>query len=82
MGFSRQEYWSGLPFPTPGDLPDPGMEPASPALVGQLFTTEPPGKPLCVYLLLSRKVIEFICFTQGSISRPFKNNHLPWREFM
>ena len=44
MGFSRQEYWSGLPFSSPGD-PDPGIEPVSPALVGGLFTTEPPGKP-------------------------------------
>ena len=45
MGFPRQESWSGLPFPTPGDLPRPGIEPASPALVGRFFTTEPPGKP-------------------------------------
>ena len=44
MGFSRQEYWSGLPFLTPGDLPDPGTELASPALAGGLFTAEPPGK--------------------------------------
>ena len=43
MGFSRQEYWSGLPFPSPGDLPDPGIEPASPALIGGFFTAEPPG---------------------------------------
>ena len=42
--FSRQEYWSGLPFPSPGDLPDPGMEPMSSALAGEFFTTEPPGK--------------------------------------
>ena len=39
MGFPRQEYWSGLPFPPPGDLPDPGIEPASPVLVGVFFTT-------------------------------------------
>ena len=45
MGFPRQEYWSGLPCPPPGDLPDPGIEPASPALAGRFFTTEPPGKP-------------------------------------
>ena len=45
-GISRQEYWSGLPFPFPGDLPNPGMEPISPALTGRFFTTEPPGKPL------------------------------------
>ena len=46
MVFPRQEYWNGLPFPSPGDLPNPGMEPRSPALAGELFTTEPPGKPL------------------------------------
>ena len=45
MEFSRQEYWSGLPFPTPGDLPDPGIEPASPALAGGFFTAEPLWKP-------------------------------------
>ena len=45
MELSRQEYWSGLPFPPPGDLPDPGIEPVSPALAGGFFTTEPPGKP-------------------------------------
>ena len=45
MGFPRQKYWTALPFPTPRDLPDPGMKPASPALTGGLFTTEPPGKP-------------------------------------
>ena len=45
MGFSRQEHWSGLPFPPPGDLPDSGIKPASPALAGGFFTTEPPGKP-------------------------------------
>ena len=45
MGFPRQEYWSGLPLPSPGDLPDPGIEPTYPALAGELFTTEPPGKP-------------------------------------
>ena len=45
MGFSRQEYPSGLPFPSPGDLPDPEFEPGSPALPGRFFTVEPPGKP-------------------------------------
>jgi len=45
----RQEYWSGVSFPPPGDLPDPGIEPsspASPALASRFFTTEPPGKPV------------------------------------
>ena len=45
MGFSRQEYWSGLPFPSPGDLPDPGIEPGSPTLQVDTLTSEPPGKP-------------------------------------
>ena len=45
MGFPRQEYWSGLPFPPPEDLPDPGIKPMSPALAGGFFTTELLGKP-------------------------------------
>ena len=52
MGFSRQDYWSGLPFPSPGDLPNPGIEPGSPALEAGTLTSEPPGKPwveLCVH---------------------------------
>ena len=44
MEFPRQEYWNGLPFPTPVDLPDLGIEPASPALASRFFTTVPPGK--------------------------------------
>ena len=43
MGFSRQEYWSGLPFPSPRDLPDPGIEPGSPNLEAGTLTSEPPG---------------------------------------
>ena len=45
MEFSRQEYCSGLPFPSAGDLHEPGIKPGSPALPGRFFTTEPPGKP-------------------------------------
>ena len=45
MTFPRQEYWSGLPFPFPGNLPNPGIEPTSPVLAGRFFTTELPGKP-------------------------------------
>ena len=45
MQFSKHEYWSGLPFPPPGDLPHPEMEPTSAALAGRFFTTVPPGKP-------------------------------------
>ena len=45
MGFSRQEYWSGLPFPSPGDLSNPGIKPRSPTLQTDILTSEPPGKP-------------------------------------
>ena len=44
LGFSRQEYWSGLPFPSPGDLPNPGIEPGSPVLQADTLPSEPPGK--------------------------------------
>ena len=53
MGFPRQEYWRRLPFPTPGDLPNPGIEPTSlvsPALAGRAFTTVPPRKPLFSFM--------------------------------
>ena len=56
MGLFRQEYWSGLPFPPPGGLPDTEVEPASsvpPALKGGFFTTEPSGKPIIQYLSLT-----------------------------
>ena len=46
IGFSWQEYWSGLPFPSPGDLPNPGIEPGSPAFQADTLTSEPPGKPI------------------------------------
>ena len=46
MGFSRQEYWSGLPFPSPGDLSHPGLEPRSSTLQADALTSAPPGKPL------------------------------------
>ena len=45
MEFSIQEFWSGLPFPSPGDLPNPGIEPGSPALQADSLPSEPPGKP-------------------------------------
>ena len=45
MGFSREEYWNGLPFPSPGDLPDSGIEPGSPTLQADALLAEPPGKP-------------------------------------
>ena len=51
-GFSKQEYWRQLPFPTPGDIPDPGIKPAFPALAAGFFTTVPPGKPTFYLQLL------------------------------
>ena len=60
IGFSRQEYWSGLPFPPPGDLPNPGVEPRSPTLQADALLSEPPGKPhTIVYRLQSHT---FVCF--------------------
>ena len=46
MGSPKQEYWSGLPFPSPGDLPDPGIEPETPELQSDALPSEPPGKPV------------------------------------
>ena len=52
MGFSRQECWSVFPYPSPGDLPDPGIEPGSPALQADALLSEPPGKPKSLLILL------------------------------
>ena len=52
MGFSRQGYWSRLPFPSPRDLPNPGIDPSSPALQADALTSEPPGKPIVYYSAL------------------------------
>ena len=60
MGFSRQEYWSGLPFPSPGDVPDPGIEPGSPALQTDSLLSEPLGKLL---LLLRHFSLVRLCAT-------------------
>ena len=60
MGFSRQEYWSGLPFPSSGDLPSPGIEPASPALANRFFTTEPLGKPNTIYTVTINQLLHII----------------------
>ena len=55
IGFSRQECWSGLPFPSPGGLPDPGIEPGSPTLQADALLSEPPGKPLLIKGVLIKK---------------------------
>ena len=61
--FPKQEYWNGLPFPSPGGLPDPGIKPMSPALVGKFSTTEPPGKPIhvCMYIYMCVCVYIYVC---------------------
>ena len=64
MEFSTQEYWSGLPFPSPRDLPDPGIEPSSPALQADYLPFEPPGKLLnkpafkCLNLVLKENIYQ------------------------
>ena len=60
MGFSRQEYWSGLPFPSPGDLPDPGIKPSFPALAGGFFTPGPPGKPKSLIVAVRLFVVQLL----------------------
>ena len=73
MGFPREEYWSGLPFPSPEDLPDPGFEPMCPALTSGFFSTEPPGKPIRVlsehYSFGSGAIFQYVgegCFCCGT----------------
>ena len=61
MGFSRQEYWSRLPFPSPRDLPDPGVEPGSPSLQGDSLLCEPPGKPCECLITFSILSIAQVC---------------------
>ena len=76
-GISRQEYWSGLPFPSLEDLPKPGIEPVSLAMAGGFFTTEPPGKPL-------DSADKDLISTQYSISlkpNPYKANCLGFEYF-
>ena len=63
MGFPRQEYWSGLPFPSPRDLPDPGIEPVSPVLQEDSLPSEPPGKPNTHY-----NSVQIICFPESALN--------------
>ena len=75
LGFLRQEYWSGLPFPSPGDLPNPGYEPTSPAMADGVFTTDHQGSPSRALLLkeelLTRGefVVEFLTHTRRNQPR-------------
>ena len=74
MEFSRQEYWSGLPFPSPGDLPDPGMESRSPALQADSLPSEPPGKPLAA---AAAKSLQSCLTVQPHRRQPTRLPH-PW----
>ena len=60
MEFSRQEYWSGLPFPSPGYLPDPGIEPGSPTLQADALSSEPPGKPFLVLVCTNYRLLDVL----------------------
>ena len=69
MEFSRQEYWSGLPFPSPGDLPNPGIEPGSPTLQLDALPSEPPGKLIKksrITYLLTKQINKFKAGTLSS----------------
>ena len=74
MGFSRQEYWSELPFPSLGDLPDPGIKPRSPALQADALTSEPPGQVPKGYLTQPWK----ICWRVDRVSQ--RNDVYFWSE--
>ena len=71
MGFSRQEHWSGLPFPSPGDLPDPGIEPRSPALQADTLTSEPPEKtywsPESLQMVITAIKLKDACFLEETL---------------
>ena len=70
MGFSRQEYWSGLPFPPPGDLPDPGIEPRSPTLQVDSLQSEPPGKPHQWLVKINSRIDPLLFITAALIQHP------------
>ena len=73
MGFPRQEYWSGLPVPSEGDLPDPGIEPAALALSGRFFTPEPPGKPTLAIIELQIRITKI--YTHIRMTKIKKTDH-------
>ena len=81
MGFPRQEYWSGLPFPSPADLSDPGIKPKSPALAGGFFTTELPGKPIYSLSLINLKCVLYKILFSNCILRAAKTLQLPYQDF-
>ena len=74
MGFSRQEYWSGLPFPSPGDLPDPGIEPRSPALQADPLPSEPLG--LLYLFIYKRWIVNLVLFDFHQLKKKHNWQHL------
>ena len=81
MGFSRQEYWSGLPFPSPGDLPDPGIKPRSPTLQADASPSEPPGQPKVKLLSRVRLFATPWALQSMEFSRPEYWNNITDRFF-
>ena len=71
MGFTRQKYCSELPFPSPGDIPNPEIKPESPSLAGGFITTESPGKPLCLYY----KAPKHWAYTEDFLLEPIESNY-------
>ena len=88
MTFSKEEYWNGLPFPSPGDLPHPGIEPGSPALQADSLSTEPPGKPPFIECLgharcCARHILQILSSSWGShiMADGFPASTVRWREW-
>ena len=80
MGLSRPEYWSGLPFPSPGDLPNPGIKPRSPALQADSLPAKPPGKPLTLMEVLPNSYTsDCQRFAYQIHSLHFFHNPVSWR---
>ena len=77
MGFSRKEYWSGLSFPSPGDLPDRGIEPGCPAFQADALTSEPPGKPIYMYIYICVQFssVQFSLSVMSDSLRPHESQH-------
>ena len=75
MGFSRQEYWSGLPFPSPGNLPDPGIKPRSPALQGDSSPSEPSGK---IYIIYMASQVVLVVKTSPANAGDARDEFFPW----
>ena len=74
MEFSRQEYWSGLPFPSPGDLPNPGIKPGSAALKADSLPSELPGDPGPCNARCQKKHFPTGAVLSGAITRDWKRN--------